>query len=119
MTDLTDFGVDVADPEPDDEDEGDDGDESADEPVYPKGRCPAITSGSRRRCRADVSRMRVTGDLCGTHGRQAHPFRIDDDPETLILVTGDLGVASLEDLDPDDVDFDLPTIREAIEEVTG
>ncbi len=115
MSDLTDFGVDVV----DDESTADEGSES--EPdvgrSYPRGRCPAISTGTRRRCRSPVSRMKRAGDFCGVHGRDNDPWTIHDDAETLILLTGELDALSLEDLEPGDVDFDLERIRTAVDAV--
>lgn len=56
--------------------------------TYQNGRCPALTTGDRRRCRAPVSRMKAADGFCGTHGRQHDPLSIRDDPEWLIRATG-------------------------------
>jgi len=115
MSDLTDWGVDV-------EDEAETVDETPAEESdigwsYPRGRCPAISTGSRKRCRSPVSRMQRAGDFCGVHGREDDPWTIYDGPETLILLTGELDALSLGDLAPEDVDFDLEQIRTAVEAV--
>lgn len=88
MSDLTDFGVDVADPEPETaEDEPESADDSP-RREYRNGRCPAINVGDRHRCRAPVSRMKASDGFCGTHGRARDPWTIHDEPEWLIRVTG-------------------------------
>ncbi|MFA1612032.1 hypothetical protein [Halobellus rubicundus] len=116
MSDLTDFGGGVEQPD-DHDDHTDDASETAGR-SYPNGRCPAIAVGSRKRCRAPVSRMKAAGEFCGTHGRQRDPWTIHDDPEKLILITGELDALSLADLNPDGVDFDLDRIRQAVAAVT-
>lgn len=115
MTDLSDFGVGDPDDTDDEADESTaDNSEEFHAPSYPRGRCPAITAKSRKRCKAPVSRMKAAGEMCGVHGRESDPWTIHDDPETLILLTGGLDSLSLADLDPDDVDLDLDRIRDAL-----
>jgi hypothetical protein len=116
MSDLTDFGGGVEQVDESD-DHTDDASETTDR-SYPNGRCPAIAVGSRQRCRAPVSRMKAADGFCGTHGRQRDPWTIHDEPEELILITGELDALSLADLDPDDADFDLDWIRQAVAAVT-
>lgn len=115
MTDLSDFGVDVetTDPEPDqpDADEGDTG------RTYPNGRCPAIATSTRQRCAGNVSRMNAADGFCGVHRRERDPWTIHDHPEKLILVTGELDALSLDEVDPDAVDFDLARVRAAVRAV--
>lgn len=114
MTDLTDFGVEVSDTTTDESDEPDQS------RSYPNGRCPAIATGTRRRCAAPVSRMNATGRFCGTHGRSVtESWSIDDPAEKLILITGELDAMSLDELDPSEVSFDLGRIREAVDAVDG
>lgn len=114
MTDLSAFGVDV----PEDDTEDDEPETTTpDRKTYPNGRCPAIATGTRRRCRADVSRMKAAEPFCGTHGRQYNPWTIDDDPEKLILITGRLDSLSLDDLNANEVDFDLDRIKQAVKAV--
>ena len=86
MTDLSDFGVDVQEPDPVDGQ----GEEEPTSPSrsYPNGRCPAINRGDRLRCAAPVSRMKDADGFCGTHGRASDPWTIHDEPEWLIRVTG-------------------------------
>jgi len=116
MSDLGDFGVDVqqaSNEEPADEKETETSRE------YRNGRCPAISVGKRRRCRAPVSRMNQARPFCGTHGRQYDPWTIEDSAEKLILITGRLDAMSLDELDQEDVDFDLDRIRDAVAAVGG
>lgn len=118
MTDLSDFGVDVSEPDEDTNDRRDE--DSTTRRSYPNGRCPAISVGTRRRCASPTSRMKATGRYCGTHGRGMNdPWSIDDPAEKLILVTGELDAMSLDELDADEVDFDLHRIQEAVETVDG
>lgn len=109
MTDLSDWGVEVEEPEPEEQAE------QSSRKNYRSGRCPAISVSSRSRCRGPISRMMRDREFCATHGRQPDPWTIHDDPETLIIVTGGLDCTSLDDLEPEDVDFDLGRIQEALE----
>lgn len=86
MTDLSSFGggIDVDEDEQEAESDEDQGRNRS----YPNGRCPAITTDGRRRCRAPVSRMKASDGFCGTHGRASDPWSIHDDPDWLIRVTG-------------------------------
>lgn len=87
MTDLSDFGVDVQEPQEDAHDEPER--QEAPGPNYSRnGRCPALTTQERRRCRAPVSRMNDADGYCGTHGRANDPWSIHDEPAWLIRVTG-------------------------------
>lgn len=110
MTDLSDFGVDT----PTADTPTETPEENSGGRTYRNDRCPAISVGHRGRCKSPVSRMKSAGRFCGTHGRQHDPWTIDDDPEMLILLTGELDALSLDDPDPEDVDFDLGVIREAV-----
>ena len=85
---------------------------------YSHGRCRAIVMGSRQRCPEPVSTATHADGVCDYHA-QHNPYRIDDDPERLIVVTGRLGRLFLNDLDPDSVDFDVRRIRDAVSAVTG
>lgn len=85
--DLSDFGVDVDD-EPEETSEASDASNTSDTPGYPNGRCPAINTGDRQRCRSAVSRMKDADGFCGTHGRARDPWTIDDSPRWLVKVTG-------------------------------
>lgn len=105
MTSLGDFGVDL--------DNSTDTNDSSGR-TYRNGRCPAIAVGTRQRCKSPRSRMNAAEPFCGSHAREHEPWTIHDDPETLILVTGGLDALSLDDLEPEDVDFDLGRIREAV-----
>jgi hypothetical protein len=88
-------------------------------PNFPNGRCPAISVNSRVRCRAPTSRMKEADPYCGTHGRTHDPWDINAPAEKLILITGELDATSLDELDDEDVDFDLGRIIEAVEAVDG
>lgn len=87
MTDLSDFGVDVQEPEPEPAGEPE-GQEQPGPNYHRNGRCPAINRGDRQRCRAPVSRMNDADGFCGTHGRASDPWTIHDEPRWLIRVTG-------------------------------
>lgn len=116
MTDLGDFGVEVqqsVDEDPVVEEESETSRE------YRNGRCPAISVGERRRCRAPVSRMKDAEPFCGTHGRQHEPWTIDDPAEKLILITGRIDAMSLGELDQEEVSFDLARVRDAVAAVGG
>lgn len=116
MSDLGDFGVNVQ--QPVDEDPVTE-EETESSREYRNGRCPAISVGERRRCRAPVSRMKEAEPFCGTHGRQHDPWTIDGPAEKLILITGRIDAMSLDELDQDEVGFDLDRIRDAVAAVGG
>jgi len=81
MTDLSDFGAGVDQPDSDDETEP----ATTTSRSYPNGRCPGITTDGTR-CRANTSRMDNDG-LCSVHQRQHDPITIHDGPKRLIEVT--------------------------------
>lgn len=115
MSDLSDFGGGVETTETTDTNEAG----SSSTPSFPNGRCPAISVGTRKRCKAATSRMKKAEPYCGTHGRTTDPWDIHMPAEKLILITGELDAMSLDELDGEDVDFDLARITEAVDAVDG
>lgn len=112
MSDLSRWGGGI-----DRSDDTDEDDAGTQQRSYRNGRCPGLNTSDRNRCAAPVSRMNAADGFCGTHGRMSEPWTIHDDPEKLIILTGRLDTLDLDDLEPDDVDFDLERIRDAVQAV--
>lgn len=110
MTDLTTFGVEVD--EPEDNDETSSGGNSYDAGRdYRMPRCRGITTDGVR-CRSPCSDLET--ELCHTHEMAHDPVTIDDHPVRLIEATARI---RFEDLDERDVNAGL--IRTAVHNLVG
>lgn len=111
MTDLSQFGGGIEQPETDDE--IGESDRTSSDRAYKNARCRGITNDGHR-CAAPASHMWGAESLCGVHSGSNSRVTIDSDPISLIEATSRKLFMNLGDLD---VDEDL--IRQAVHNIYG